>query len=163
MTLSMRRETRDAWADALESGEYQQTKEVLTRLGDDGKPIGYCCLGVLCDLAVKAGVIGEPGVGDISGVDDDDVIPCLRYGPSDDEDGAYSETDLPAAVIAWAGLHVTLTNGQAVGVSDPVLVDEGGIKHSAATWNDSCRADFAQIASMVRLIEPADEPVGSQS
>ena len=44
-----------AWVDALRSGEYTQTKTHL----QDSK--GYCCLGVACDLAVKAGII-SPGI-----------------------------------------------------------------------------------------------------
>jgi hypothetical protein len=40
---------REAWVQALESDEYQQTKGCLK------DSIGFCCLGVLCDLAVKAG------------------------------------------------------------------------------------------------------------
>lgn len=38
------------WVDALRSGRYEQGRNRL-RTGDR-----YCCLGVLCDLAVKDGV-----------------------------------------------------------------------------------------------------------
>lgn len=40
-----------AWADALESGEYEQGYQ---RLRTDDK---YCCLGVLADIAIKRNVI----------------------------------------------------------------------------------------------------------
>lgn len=40
---------RKAWVKALRSGKYQQGKGALR----DGE--GFCCLGVLADLAVKAG------------------------------------------------------------------------------------------------------------
>ena len=45
------------WVKALRSGKYKQT---TSRLKDK---TGYCCLGVACELAVKAGVIKkfEPG------------------------------------------------------------------------------------------------------
>jgi hypothetical protein len=50
---------RAQWTAALRSGDYQQGKSAL-RKNDE-----LCCLGVLCDLAVKAGVItaapGEDG------------------------------------------------------------------------------------------------------
>lgn len=38
-------ERRERWAQALESGQYAQTKELLHNES------GYCCLGVLCDIA----------------------------------------------------------------------------------------------------------------
>ena len=38
------------WVEALRSGKYKQAKKAL-RVGD-----GFCCLGVLCDLAQQAGV-----------------------------------------------------------------------------------------------------------
>src|SRR5438094_6314255 len=39
-----------AWVAALRSGEYEQTREVLC------KRDAYCCLGVLCEVAIKLGV-----------------------------------------------------------------------------------------------------------
>lgn len=39
----------DLWIDTLESGKYKQTTGALKE-GDS-----FCCLGVLCDLAVKDG------------------------------------------------------------------------------------------------------------
>lgn len=41
-----------AWVRALRSGKYKQTTGKLARIDD--KRHGYCCLGVLCELAVKA-------------------------------------------------------------------------------------------------------------
>jgi hypothetical protein len=40
-----------AWVAALRSGEYEQTFGVL------GNGSAHCCLGVACELAVKAGLI----------------------------------------------------------------------------------------------------------
>ncbi len=42
-------EVKKLWVKALRSGKYKQTKD---RLQD---PTGFCCLGVLCDLAAKDG------------------------------------------------------------------------------------------------------------
>lgn len=42
------------WVKALRSRKYRQGKKFLA---NDGK---YCCLGVLCDLAVKSKIISEP-------------------------------------------------------------------------------------------------------
>lgn len=45
----MRKEIRDRWAEALESGKYKQGTDNLRT--DGGKK--FCCLGVLCDLHRK--------------------------------------------------------------------------------------------------------------
>lgn len=47
----MNPEIKAAWVAALRSGEYKQGRGQLRNTDDE-----YCCLGVLCDLAVKAGV-----------------------------------------------------------------------------------------------------------
>jgi hypothetical protein len=41
---------KEKWIEALRSGDYEQGKGALSIAGT------YCCLGVLCDLAVKDGV-----------------------------------------------------------------------------------------------------------
>lgn len=38
------------WVNALRSGSYRKTTEVLSKRGD------YCVLGVACDVAIKAGI-----------------------------------------------------------------------------------------------------------
>lgn len=42
-----------AWVEALRSGNYQQAHGLLCEIDGEGEPVGYCCLGVLCDLAAK--------------------------------------------------------------------------------------------------------------
>lgn len=49
------REVIEKWVDALESGEYEQGTGYLHR--EHGKDHVWCCLGVLCDLAVNEKVI----------------------------------------------------------------------------------------------------------
>lgn len=44
------------WLEALESGKYKQAEGRLRRPREDGKSYGYCCLGVLCNIAVQDGV-----------------------------------------------------------------------------------------------------------
>ena len=51
----MKQDVKAQWLTALRSGEYAQGSQRLRRSDDT-----FCCLGVLCDLAVKAGVIEEP-------------------------------------------------------------------------------------------------------
>lgn len=50
----MKTVTRDQWIKALKSGKYKKAKHKLRKplfegVKDNG--IGYCCLGVICDLA----------------------------------------------------------------------------------------------------------------
>lgn len=47
----MKKRIMQKWVKALRSGEYKQT---TYRLIDDD---GFCCLGVLCDIATKEGII----------------------------------------------------------------------------------------------------------
>ena len=42
-------EARRIWVEALRSGKYQQTQGRLARELEDGS-IGYCCLGVACEV-----------------------------------------------------------------------------------------------------------------
>jgi len=77
------------WLEALRSGEYKQTKGALHT--KKGKKEGFCCLGVLCDLAVKAKVIPEPLTLEIGGIQE------FRYE-------GYSG-NLPEEVMKWAGLE----------------------------------------------------------
>jgi hypothetical protein len=124
--LDMDPEIRAQWAAALRSGDYQQTSGLLHRTiaTSAGKPAGYCCLGVLCDLAEKAGVV-------TSRIVDSGVV---SYGGT----GATgSETSLPAAVQAWAGL----THG------DPRVRG-----NDLSIWNDSHRKTFAEIADLIEGI-----------
>lgn len=79
----MHPEIRARWVAALRSGEYAQGRGSLR----DGNQ--YCCLGVLCDLAVKDGVIGEP------------TLFGLRYYYGECGDSEL----LPFEVIQWAELE----------------------------------------------------------
>lgn len=79
----MNEEIKEQWTDALESGEYEQGYGQLVT--GDGK---HCCLGVLCELAHKAGVVSKR-------VDDYGII---VFGEEE------MENVLPREVVKWAGL-----------------------------------------------------------
>lgn len=80
----MLNENAKAWVAALRSGEYEQGTGVL-RAGNK-----YCCLGIACVLAVKAGVIPE---GVVTGVRDG----IYEYGEPED----VQTSGLPQAVREW--------------------------------------------------------------
>ena len=74
------KEVRKLWVEALRSGEYKQGKYNLHKKDE------FCCLGVLCELAVKEGVTNVTK----SGVD------FLYEGHS---------ISLPNSVVSWSGLR----------------------------------------------------------
>lgn len=81
----MNPEVKKAWVGALRSGEYAQGVGRLKWLSRDGRR-SYCCLGVLCELAIKDGL-------DIHYKEEDG-------GGSYDGEAHY----LPSKVQEWAGL-----------------------------------------------------------
>lgn len=124
--LEMNPEVRTVWTRALRSGEYEQALGALTAVdGTNGEVRGHCCLGVLTEEAVKAGIIEAGkwfrGEG------------FLMYA------GVTGE--LPYAVKDWAGL----------GSPDPFLTydraESGRISCSDA--NDNHRLSFTEIADLI--------------
>ncbi len=85
----MNQDIKQAWVQALRSGKYTQAHERL----HDG--VGHCCLGVLCELAVDAGVIDPFRV-----IEDyrDNGEAVARYWYDD------ATTALPTTVRRWAGV-----------------------------------------------------------
>lgn len=95
------------WVEALRSGDYKQTEGYLNVdvYNGSGEDDGYCCLGVLCELAVADGVITKKRVADSS---------YMQFGDEDFEDWDYSV--LPISVMKWAELDVS---NPCVNTSDP--------------------------------------------
>jgi len=76
-------EIKKAWVTALRSGEFKQGKGQLHNRETDT----YCCLGVLCEIAVKSGVnVKQEWMGD-----------CKMF------DGHFGT--LPPAIREWSGLE----------------------------------------------------------
>lgn len=88
----MKERVKDLWVEALLSGDYDQGRGYLR------SDKGFCCLGVLCDLAVEEGVgtWGKPG--DVEVTTD---RTARAFEPKDSESSAW---DLPPAVLEWAGI-----------------------------------------------------------
>lgn len=114
------------WTAALRSGDYEQGFALLRSKGK------FCCLGVLCELAIADGIVitseGASAYGDS----------CVRY-QGDDLDGSI--TSLPVAVQVWAGLP-----GADPYVEDPNDVDR---VFSLTEWNDDMEVGFLQIADLI--------------
>ena len=77
---------KEKWLAALESGDYPQGKFALKEAQNG--VVSYCCLGVLCEVAVAEGVISEAAPREDS--------PTYIFNGST----AY----LPTKVMEWAGL-----------------------------------------------------------
>lgn len=129
----LRPEVAKKWVEALRSGDYLQTQDALQHTKDtDENPAGFCCLGVLCDVAVKEGL-------------DIKVVPLnggqVLYGS--DEDARLGE--LPRSVMEWAGLTS----------SDPIVEvpnlngDDRVDNESLSALNDTYYFTFDQIADVI--------------
>lgn len=120
------------WVAALRSGEYRQGRGMLET------PKGHCCLGVLCDLAVKEGVI----VAD-RGLDPDGIV---YY------DAVYT---LPSDKVAeWAGVGRGADGRMGWTVSTPSNFAFGDVEWardriSLAALNDSGEFTFDEIADLI--------------
>jgi hypothetical protein len=125
------KEIKEKWIAALESGDYEQGTVTLRTV--DGR---YCCLGVLCELAIEAGVKVEKST---------DVVGRTWYN-----DGVNMEQSVPPpAVLMWAGLPINKPNPE---VSGYQVEDGDGIVtyESLAEINDYTNAGFAGIAKIIR-------------
>jgi hypothetical protein len=87
----MKKSVKDEWVRRLRSGDYEQGMGEL-RFEDK-----YCCLGVLCVMAVEAGVIEETS---------DPMTGVFAYGRAGSDDDRQTQM-LPVSVAEWAGLMGT--------------------------------------------------------
>lgn len=85
---------KEKWVTALRSGDYKQTTGKLKHESkEDG--FSYCCLGVLCEVAVEEGIISES-----SAVDEG-----LDYFDEVDHQFAGVSSFLPDTVAKWADIN----------------------------------------------------------
>lgn len=115
----MNPEAKKIWVDALRSGRYEQARAFLKL--PKGDKWGYCCLGVLCEEAIKAGVKVEARE-----AEDPHGEVCVVFNGN--------STVLPSAVYQWAGL----------GEPNPMI---GG--NTASYHNDHAGRDFNEIADLI--------------
>lgn len=91
----MNPEIKTRWVAALRSGKYKQGRRVLNR--DDQE---FCCLGVLCELAVEDGIVTKAPIYE-------ETTTMDYRGPVDPSSDNYQNTTLvPDAVQAWAGVSL---------------------------------------------------------
>jgi hypothetical protein len=121
----MNPEVKVLWVPALRSDKFKQGQGTLIQINEDEETL-YCCLGVLCVLAIKAGVKGLRLSSDALSFEeqDFDTEEWTRCGAG----------TLPHAVQKWASLD-----------DDPLIED--GV--TAIEANDSMLLSFTDIADRV--------------
>jgi len=132
----MRKTVKKKWLEALRSGEYKQGKRTLRRREPNGE-WSFCCLGVLCDLAVKEGVIDEP------------ILAGNRteYGSWQTYPNDWGSTgSLPGKVVDWAFTKKEVQREGRVELSDP-RPDGIHLSH----WNDQRGKNFNEIADLIEV------------
>lgn len=131
------------WLADLRSGDFKQGKGALNVVEPDGSHL-FCCLGVLCEQAVKAGVIDPPT--------HDTFANTMRYpDPWPDFPGNTNVGTLPLKVVQWAGLS-DLDNPH-----NPIIArGDVGDDIYAGEANDALDWSFDQIADAIEANIPED-------
>lgn len=128
MSSKMKPEIKALWIEALRSGEYEQGRGQLNMNNH------FCCLGVLCDLAEKAGVVegvrNESPCGPHCGLCAHDTV-RVSY------DGLTGV--LPDSVMEWSGMPSY----------DGEHYSEAGDRHTLMYLNDELNYDFSEIADVI--------------
>jgi len=142
-TNKMNPEIKALWVDALRSGEYQQGKLLLKPTKNT-----FCCLGVLCDLAVKAKAEGVVW-GDIQYPIDSNGEAIYYDDPDNYGESMSEDSELPYPVMRWAGL---MSENPKVEVFDEEK-DEDGIRNPEVMMlsqlNDDHNFTFQQLADII--------------
>lgn len=114
---------------ALRSGKYPQGTGMLKQVTPDGTALGYCCMGVMCEVAMEHGVAIETALVPVN-----DAVSKVTFNGS--------TAFLRGEVIAWLGVG---HNG--VLDRDLVIGKDGDEVISAAYANDGLKWDFERIAA----------------
>ena len=109
------------WVSALRSGEFKQGTMQLRTLDDK-----YCCLGVLCELAVREGVIDPP-------------LPGVQGQFTDAYYFDGNKNYVPLAVRQWAGLEDSVGGYHVEGVETEQVL----------AVNNDASMPFPQIADII--------------
>lgn len=136
----MNPEIKERWVAALTSGDYSQTSR---KLGDEN---GYCCLGVLCEIAVQDGVVTKEVA---KGFESETAVYFSAENPTDRESAV-----LPASVRNWAGLSHSNPSAYMKSEDIPVIVrtemlyvDET-VEMTLAPMNDG-GVTFTEMAELI--------------
>lgn len=122
----MKQEIKEKWIEALRSGEYEQGMSTLHF--QEYSEERFCCLGVLCELAVKEEVVSEVST------ERTNFNPRIHFL----YDG--EKTGLPPSVLEWTGLDHKFPELDPDSEEDPL---------SLPMLNDSGDFSFDDIAALI--------------
>ena len=122
MVKPMNPEVKAEWVKRLRSGEYKQGKTFL-HVKENERDF-YCCLGVLCEIAVDEGIVEKRLHG-------------RAYSYSRDREAA-SKHDLPVSVQNWSGVQ---SCGDLDNSNEPM--------RSLSGYNDYGDMSFDDIATII--------------
>lgn len=137
----MNPKVKQKWMKALRSGKYSQAKNVLKSTKG-----GFCCLGVLCDLAAKEGV-GSWEETTNCGQPQNNFV-CNKMT------GDTSSSTLPLAVRVWAGMR-TSSGSFPLDLQVNTHNEVGDIRRacSLVDLNDARRKlNFDEIADVIQIV-----------
>ena len=115
----MNPDIKEEWCSLLEHGDLKQIKGNLISINENG----FCCLGVLCELAEEYGLVKLNDLG-------------IAYQSLEDTSDR-SALSLPNVVRKWAGLDF----------GDPI---PQGSLDSLSVLNDDKDKTFPEIAKIIR-------------
>lgn len=142
-----------AWVKALRSGEYKQTTGALRRSSaTETMPEGYCCLGVLCDIAAKNPELGGGALPAYTWTSSPGTsADYLTWTRNDDTD--RSEAAMPPVEVAgWAGVDLVWgVKFENTGLPEDERADATGGDEpvTLAYLNDAAGFTFDQIADAI--------------
>lgn len=144
----MNPEIKARWTAWLRANADKQTRERLNRVTSDHDdyPVGFCCLGGLCELAVQDGVISSEVTRRKEAFNDHGEIVGYGSAPKCSSDllDNWSVTTLPLAVREWAGLRDVDP-----AVRTTVHPDTGERMYGLTELNDDHGYNFHQIADLI--------------
>jgi hypothetical protein len=94
-------EIKAEWIRRLRSGDYQQGQHLLKFRSTPDSPLQYCCLGVLCEMAVEAGIVQEGESRPPARKDYEPPTYAANFKTVND----MSSSVLPIDVQNWAGIE----------------------------------------------------------
>lgn len=138
----MNEEIKKQWVADLRDGTRTQGQDCLRNKAGD-----QCCLDVLMEQGVRAGIVPEPVYDEVEGCwgYKREVYEYEKPADSDGEEGYKREFSLLTNdVVKWAGLEST----------DPAVNYPGDIEVTAgirtlSACNDFLKLDFPAIASLI--------------
>lgn len=136
-------EHRRLWLEALRSGEFGQVKSLLGRVDANGD-VGYCCLGVACEVAIKNGLDLTRNVV-VEYPDTEEERTIVVYGKE------REHLTLPLPVAEWLGLGAETSPELVVAYNEDseTYGEERLPERNLTSLNDGAGFTFEQIAAAV--------------